>query len=273
MRVRLGAGSSEATGGVSALVVKAKRSWVVLWTLAVADLRARYGRGRIRLVKWLFDPFAAVGVYLLLVTLILDEQGTAPGLSIACAVVSFQIVLMTMINAMDAYNSRSTIVLNMGFPRLLLPAASTLTESIAFAGSLLLLVMMIVIYGVSLTVSILWFPLVLAINLLFAVACAYPITLAGVWYPEMKPFVLSVSRTAFFLAPSLIPLSQITGSVADWIKLNPLTGLFEGYRDALLYGQAPAAWELLYPLAISLLLLSVFVPLYRREQLHLAKMI
>src|SRR4051794_15325529 len=150
MGVGLGAGSSEAAAGAGALVVKAKRSWVVLWTLALADLRARYGRGRIRLVKWLFDPFAAAGVYLLLVTLILDEPGTAPGLSIACAVVAFQIVLMTMVSAMDAYNSRSTIVLNMGFPRMLIPPASALAESIAFAGSLGLLVLMMAIYGVGL---------------------------------------------------------------------------------------------------------------------------
>jgi len=254
-------------------VERARRSWDVLWTLAVADLRARYGRGNVRLLKWIFDPFAAVGVYLLLVTLILDKPGEAPGLSIACAVVSFQIVLMTMVNASDAFRLRSSIVLNTGFPRTLIPLASTLTESIAFAGSLLLLALMMLIYGISPTLSILWFPLVLAVNLAFAVAVAYPLTLVGVWYPDMRPFVLSLGRTLFFLAPSLVPLSQITGTVSDLIKLNPLTGIFEGYRDALLYGHAPAAWELLYPLAVSVLLLSIFFPIYRSEQLQIAKLI
>jgi lipopolysaccharide transport system permease protein len=273
MGVGVPAGRAKGISGLRSLVPGASRTWDVLWTLALADLRARYGRGKIRLLKWLFDPFAAVGVYLLLVTLILDLPGRAPGLSIACAVVAFQIVLMTMVNAMDTYRQNGSIVLNMGFPRMLLPLTSVLTESIAFAGSLLLLVLMMVVYGVGVTVSIVWFPVFLAVNLLLAAACAYPITLVGVWYPDMRPFVLSVSRTAFFLAPSLVPLSQITGTVGELIKLNPLTGLFEGYRDALLNGQSPAAWELLYPLAISLLLLSAFVPLYRRERAHLAKMI
>jgi len=273
MGVGIAGRRTEAAPASGGALRHARRSWDVIWTLALSDLRARYGRGNVRLLKWLFDPFAAVGVYLVLVTFILDKPGEAPGLSIACAVVAFQIVLMTAVNSMDSFRIRSSMVLNMGFRRTLMPLASVLTESIAFAGSLLLLVAMMVIYGVSPTLSTLWFPVVLGLNVLFAVSLAYPLTLIGVWYPDMRPFVISFARTAFFLAPSLVPLSQITGTVGDLIKLNPLTGLFEGYRDALIYGQAPAAWELLYPFGISLLLLAVFVTLYRREELHLAKLI
>jgi len=264
---------TEAISASGSAVSRARRSWDILWTLALSDLRARYGRGRVRLVKWLLDPFAAVGVYLALVTLILDRPGTAPGLSIACAVVPFQLVLMTMVNAKDAYKVRSSMVLNMGFRRMLLPIASTLTESIAFAGSLLLLVLMIGVYGIAPTAATLWFPVFLAVNVLLAIACAYPLTLVGTWYPEMHPFILSAARTSFFLAPSLVPLSQITGTVADLIKLNPLSGVFEGYRDSLVYGHAPAAWELLCPIGFSLLALAIFIPIYRREQLQLAKLI
>ena len=57
------------------------------------------------------------------------------------------------------------------------------------------------------------------------------------------------------------------------MELNPLTGLFESYRAALLYGHAPAAWELLYPLGIAAVLLAVFLPIYRSEQRHLAKLV
>jgi ABC-type polysaccharide/polyol phosphate export permease len=57
------------------------------------------------------------------------------------------------------------------------------------------------------------------------------------------------------------------------VKLNPVTGLFEAYRDALLYGQAPAAWELLYPLGFAAALLATFALLYEREQRHVAKLV
>ena len=53
----------------------------VLVALARADLRVRYGRGLWQVVKWLLDPFALVGVYLLLRVVIFDRGGEAIGLT------------------------------------------------------------------------------------------------------------------------------------------------------------------------------------------------
>jgi hypothetical protein len=52
-----------------------------------------------------------------------------------------------------------------------------------------------------------------------------------------------------------------------------LTGLFEAYRSVLLFGHAPAAWELLYPAGWACVLLVVFVPLYNHEQRQFAKVV
>ena len=68
-------------------------------------------------------------------------------------------------------------------------------------------------------------------------------------------------------------LDGVTGDAENLLPFNPLTGLFESFRDALLYGQAPAAWELLVPLGAAALLLCVFYPLYRSEQSQLAKLL
>jgi ABC-type polysaccharide/polyol phosphate export permease len=114
---------------------------------------------------------------------------------------------------------------------------------------------------------------VILVNLLFAAALAYPAALTGVWLRDLGPFAISFVRTLFFLAPGLVALDQITGSAADVVKLNPLTGLFEAYRDSLLYGRAPEAWELLWPLAVGAVVALVFVPIFRREQRDLAKVI
>lgn len=245
----------------------------LLVSLSESDLRARYGRGPWRGIKWVLDPFALVGVYLLLVVFVLDRPGGAPGLSLACAVVPFQLVMMTVINSLGAIVLRRSIIVNMAFPRSFIPVSAALTEAVAFVASLLLLALMMAVYGVAPTVAVLWLPLILLVNLAFAVAVAYPASLLGLWVPDLRSFVVSFVRTLFFVAPGLIALDEIYGNTHDLIKLNPLTGLFESYRHALLYANAPAAWELLYPLAISAALLAVFFPLYRAEQRHLAKMI
>ncbi len=249
------------------------RSWNVLVALAASDMRARFGRGHWQLIKWLADPFAVTGVYLLLVTFVVDRPGEAPGLSIACAVVPFQLVMMSVINAMSAVANRRAILLNMAFDRSLLPISSALTESVATAASIGLLALMMAVYGIAPTVAILWLPVVIAVALALSVSLAYLACLIGVWFPDLRAFGTSLIRTLYFLAPGLVPLSEIDGRAHELLKLNPLSGLFEGFRAVLLYGQRPAAWELLVPLAWAIVLLALFVPLFRREQRHFAKVV
>jgi lipopolysaccharide transport system permease protein len=250
-----------------------RRRAELLLALTQSDLRARYGRGGVRLLKWLLDPFALVGVYLLLVSVVLDRPGPAPGLSLACAVVPFQLLMMSVMNAMGAVDLRRSIILNMSFERTFIPASAVLTETVAFAASFLLLVLMLGIYQISPTLALLWFPVVVAVNILLAVALAYVASLIGIWFSDLRLFAISVVRTLFFLAPGLVPLSMVGGRAADLLRLNPLSGVFEGYRSVLLYGERPSAWELLVPTAFSLVVLAIVLPIYVREQKQFAKVV
>jgi lipopolysaccharide transport system permease protein len=270
---RRGATAIAGEGAVRRLLRSLAGSVDLLRALTESDLRFRYGRGPFRFARWLLEPIALVGVYLILVTFVLDRPGTAPGLSLACAVIPFQLVMLTIGNAMTTLDARRPILLNMAFRRMLLPIASALTESVGFAASGFLLVAMMAIYGVAPTWNILWFPLVLLVNLLLAVSAAYAAILLGIWLRELRPFVISFVRILFFLAPGLVPLEETSAHIRNLLRLNPLTGLFEDYRDRFMIGRAPAIWELLFPLAAAAVLLAVFVPAYRSEQRQFAKVI
>jgi ABC-type polysaccharide/polyol phosphate export permease len=245
----------------------------LLVALSTSDLRARYGRGAWKSLKWLLDPFFATGVYLILVTFVIDRPGTAPGLSIACATVPFQLVIASVVNGLGSVQLRHSIVLNTRFDRTLIPLSGVITEAIAFASALILLAVMMAAYGIAPTAAVLWLPVVLAVTFLFSVSVAYPASLMGVWYSELRTFAISVVRTLFFLAPGLVALDQVPEGAQKWLKLNPLTGIFESYRSVLLYGTSPAPWELLYPAGFALALLALVVPLYRFEQRHFAKLV
>jgi lipopolysaccharide transport system permease protein len=250
-----------------------RRSAGLLYVLAESDLRFRYGRGPFRFVRWLLEPVAIVGVYLILVVFVLDRQGNAPGLSLACAVIPFQLVLLTIANAMGSLEARRPILLNMSFRRMLVPVSSAMTESAGFAASLFLVFAMMAIYAVEPTWNVLWFPVVLAVNVLLAAAAAYPATLVGIWLRELKAFVVSFVRILFFLSPGLVALRETNEGIRDLLRINPMTGLFEAYRSVFMFGTRPAAWQLLVPLAAAAVLLLVFVPVYRSEQRHFAKVI
>lgn len=250
-----------------------RRAAHVLEALARSDMRMRYGRGRLRALKWLLDPYAAAGVYLLLVAFVLDRPGEAVGLSLACAIVPFQFVIMTVINSLNAVQSRRSIVVNMSFERGLIPFASAVAETAGFLASLTLIVLMMAVYGVEPTAAVAWLPVLIAATFLVALAAAYPVALIALWFPDARSILLSLARAAFFVAPGVVALEEVSGGANDWLRANPLTGLFEAYRSVFLDGVSPAPWEPLVPSAVALAFLALFVPVFRREEPHLAKLL
>jgi ABC-type polysaccharide/polyol phosphate export permease len=273
LEARAGSARLPRRARVRSAIASLRRTTDLLRALTEADLLFRYGRGSGRFIRWLLEPFALVGVYLLFVTFLLDRPGEAPGLSLACAVVPFQFVILTVANALEAINVRRPILLNMRFARKLIPLSSTLTEASAFSASFLLIPVMMVAYHVAPTAAIGWLPLVLIVNVYLASASAYAASLLGLWLVELKPFLMSFVRMLFFLGPGLVPLAAASERSREILRFNPLSGMFEAYRSIFLKGHAPAPWELLYPLGIASLILLVFVPLYGSEQRQFAKVL
>jgi ABC-type polysaccharide/polyol phosphate export permease len=248
--------------------------WVdVLLALTRSDIRLRYGRGHFRFVRWQLEAFALVGVYLVFVVVILKRPGHATGLSLACAVVPFQLVMMSVTSALSSITARRSILLNMAFQRTLIPAAAVLTETIAFAASFTVFVVMMAVYRIPPTLELAWLPLVLLENVALALSFAYPMALFGLWYRESRPLAISVIRTMFFLAPSLVAPATTSGTSWRLLQLNPLTGLFEAYRAIFVYGRPPTAWDVLYPLAFAGAVAAISVPIYRREEPQFAKVV
>ncbi|MBA3747242.1 MAG: hypothetical protein H0W96_07070 [Solirubrobacterales bacterium] len=244
----------------------------ILVALTRSDLRIRYGRGGWQVVNWLVNPFALVGIYLLL-RLILGRGGEAAALSIACAVVPFQIVLMAFDSATDAVGLREPILLNRRIDRLLLPPSSVLTEGFAFAASFLMFPITMALYGIGPTTGLLWLPVVVLATFVLALGIAWPAALLGVWLPTVTAFGTQALRILFFAAPGIVALSEIPDDVREWVVFNPLTGLFESFRHVFLYGDSPEFWQVAYPVGVGIALMIAFLPLYRREQRHFAKFV
>ena len=88
-------------------VSQTRRAADLLVSLGTADMRVRYGRGPWQFFKWLADPFFVTGVYLALVALVLNRPGGEPGLSVACAVVPFQLIIATVVTSLDSTRARA----------------------------------------------------------------------------------------------------------------------------------------------------------------------
>ena len=146
-------------------------------------------------------------------------------------------------------------------------------EKIVVWVSIALTLVMMATYGIEPTWAILWMPVVIAVTIVFAMAISFPASLFGLWFRELRPLAISFVRALFFLGAGLVPLAASGAGADNTLRLNPLTGLFELYRSVLMFGETPPLWEFAYPLALSAVLLAMFVPVYRSEQRQFAKVV
>ena len=148
-----------------------------------------------------------------------------------------------------------------------------MTEALAFAASFVLFPLMMAIYWVGPSVAFLWLPVVIGVTIVLSLGVAWPSALLGVWAPNLTVFAGQALRILFFASAGLVALPEVPDEVRDWIVLNPLTGVFESFRHVFIYGDSPEFWELAYPATFGAVLMLAFVPVYRREKRHFAKLV
>lgn len=76
--------------------------------------------------------------------------------------------------------------------------------------------------------------------------------------------VTIVLQFGFWLTPVVYNVDMIPEQYRQWLHLNPMTGLVQGYQSVLVYGTTPDFALLVYPAAFAAVALLVAAFLYHR---------
>src|SRR5207244_1929846 len=91
---------------------------------------------------------------------------------------------------------------------------------------------------------------------MFTTAVTLVTSSVNVFYRDVSPVVQITLQLWLYLTPVAYPLARVPEKWRGWIAINPLSGLIEGFRAAVVYGRAPD-WPLLAYSAAATLVLSV----------------
>jgi lipopolysaccharide transport system permease protein len=175
--------------------------------------------------------------------------------------------------------SNANLITKVYFPRLIIPTASVLAALVDFAISFLVLIGIIFYYGLSLSISILAFPLLVFLVTLLALAVGIWTAALNVKYRDIRFVVPFLIQLWFFISPIIYPLSLVTQRTGDpekWkliMSLNPMTGIVEGFRVAL-FGRHEFNWlALSISAGVTIALLILGVIYFRRMEKGFADVI
>jgi lipopolysaccharide transport system permease protein len=125
------------------------------------------------------------------------------------------------------------------FPRLIMPLAAVVSPAVDFLLAFILLLAMMAWYGVSPTWGIIMLPGFLLLGLLTALAVGLWLSALNVRYRDVRHTVPFLIQCWMYASPVAYPVSVVPEGWRVLYGLNPMAGVIEGFRWALLGKQSP----------------------------------
>ncbi len=141
------------------------------------------------------------------------------------------------------------------FPRMVIPIAATISGLVDFVAALLVLFIAMLIYRIPLHIAILWLPLLLLVTVAFALAAGFWLATLSVKYRDVAFAITFLLQALMYASPVIYPVSLIPESLHIFYYLNPMTGVIQGFRWALIGGEAPPL--LLFSLSVLMVILAL----------------
>lgn len=151
------------------------------------------------------------------------------------------------------------------FPRLLLPLSAVAAKLLDFAIAMLVLVALMIWYQIVPTVGILAVPLLTLLMVITAVGLGAWLTALAIQYRDVKHAMNFVVQLLMYAAPVVYPTSLIPRQFQLIYSINPMVGVIEGFRSALL-GTRPMPWDLILVSTISAVIIAISGITYFRHK-------
>jgi lipopolysaccharide transport system permease protein len=162
--------------------------------------------------------------------------------------------------------SSRNLVTKVYFPRMSVPLAEVVAGLVDFALAFLVLLAMMVYYGMRPTSAVWSLPLFLLLTLVTALGAGLWLSALNVSYRDVGHVIPFLVRVWFFLTPITYAISIVPAQYRVVYALNPMVGVVEGFRWAMLGSAAPPAVLILPSVAVALALLVSGAVYFRRME-------
>jgi lipopolysaccharide transport system permease protein len=174
----------------------------------------------------------------------------------------------------------SSLITKVYFPRLVIPISSVLAGVVDFAIAFGVLIAMMAYYGIWPAAAVIWWlPLLLLLATVTALGVGLWLSALSVEYRDVRFVVPFFVQLWLFVTPVIYPASKVASKLEQlglpsWLYgLNPMAGVVEGFRWALLRTGSVNAPVLIASAAVALLLMVSGAFYFRRMERSFADVV
>jgi lipopolysaccharide transport system permease protein len=240
----------------------------LLFFFAWRDIKVRY-RQTVMGVLWaIIQPIFTMVIF----SLFFGRLAKIPADGLPYPIFSFAALVpwTFFVNALSqASNSlvvSSDMIKKIYFPRLALPIATVLAGVVDFLLAFLVLLGLMAYYGLAPTVNIIWLPLFLLLAVVTSLGVSLWLSAMNVQFRDVRYTLPFLSQAWLFVTPIAYPSSLLSEPWRTLYGLNPMAGVVEGFRWALLGTDTAPGPMTLVSAAVALTLLVSGAFYFRRME-------
>lgn len=220
---------------------------VLIQNLVVRELKARY-RGTILGFFWsFFNPLLLMIVYTVVFGFILQPRdptlGSSPkfyALFLFCGILPWTWFSSSSLESANVLMIHGNLIKKILFPAEILPIVAVTSNFVHFSLGLPILLLFVSIFGKTYTIYLLFLPLVILVQYVFALGFSFLISSLTVHFRDIKDLLANWLTFWFFATPIIYPMTfetiQRSSYLRTFLNLNPMTHIMQGYQSCVFYG-------------------------------------
>ena len=251
----------------------------LLYFMVWRDVKVRYKQTALGVAWIVLQPVIGMVVFSLLFGGLLKvPSGGVPYPVFAyAALLPWNYFASSLTRSSTSLVASSNLITKVYFPRLVIPMAGVLSGLVDFAIAFVILIGLMIFYGIAPTAGVVWLPGFLLLAMLTALGFGLWLSALNVRFRDINQLVPFLVQIWMYVTPVIYGSTLIPERFRFLLGLNPMTGVVEGFRWALLGGrladaQAPG---LLFAIsiAITLVVLVSGAVFFRRTERTFADII
>ena len=242
---------------VPVIKIVSHRSWRIDWQelyeyrdllyfLVYRDVRAKYKQTVMGLGWALIQPVVSMIVFTVIFGGVakISSDGLPYSIFSYAALVPWTYFQGALEGSTSSLITQSALLTKVYFPRLIIPLGVIFGQLVNFGIAMMLLFVMMVYYGIAPTPWVAFLPVLILMMMMTAGGAGFLLTAMAIQYRDVKYGITLLSNVLMYAAPVVYPVSLIPEQYRLLYALNPMVGVIEGFRAALL-GSVPMPWDLI----------------------------
>lgn len=262
--------TTESPEAIPTIVIEPSRGWralglgdvweyrELLYFLVWRDLKVRYKQTVLGVLWIVLQPLVSMVIFSLLFGNLLGvPSGEVPYPIFAyAALLPWNYFASSLTRSSTSVVGSAHLITKVYFPRLIIPISGVLSGLVDFAIAFLVLIGLMVYFGVVPTWAVLWLPALLLLAMLTALGFGLWLSALNVRYRDVNYLIPYLVQVWMYLTPVIYGSTLIPERFRFLLALNPMTGVVEGFRWALLGNQLAEAQPPgeLFPISIGIAL-------------------